>query len=342
MSTGPQLIYTGSVPYFALLLLLLFGSYGCSKRGEGDSAERAPAATEKAELATQDDAAPAAGGDLGYGEDARLFDSAADAVAEIVKSHPRVLGFGEFHKLNGSAPVRSALQRFASEIFDVVGPHSAHLVLETWSVDPSCGKKGKEVTRTVEKAIERPPETENEMQMLLRKAQSFGTASHVLAFSCEEYAALLGKDGLDTDALLTSVSAKLGQSASAALAHTAQDKMVLVYGGATHNNLFPYQGLEAWSYAPELAAREPGYVEIDLYVPELVEGDKLLQGEAWYPLLREARADKVILIRRDPKSYILLMRKGLAAETGQPAQPEQPAQPGSADGQNDGQQAKKK
>lgn len=310
----------------ALLLTLVFGLNSCSKATEAPSTieEPAPVPVPIGEI----DAAATGGGDLGYGDDARLFDSAAAAVAEILEDKPRIIGFGEFHKLSSSAPVRSALRRFADEIFDVVGPGSAHLVLETWRIDPSCGKQAQEVTRKVEKAIERPKETENEMQILMRKAQAFGTAGHVLQFSCKEYGALLKDDGLDTEALLTSVSAKLGDSATRALAETPADKMVAIYGGATHNDLFPYAGLEAWSYAPALAEAVAGYVEIDLYVPELVEGDALLAQEAWYPLLAQAREDKVILIRRDPRSYILIMRKAVAED-------------GLADGQNDGEQAKK-
>ena len=53
-------------------------------------------------------------------------------------------------------------------------------------------------------------------------------------------------------------------------------------------------------------------MEVDLYVPELIEGDTVLSNEAWYPLLKEAREDEVILIRRDLRSYILILRKAYA------------------------------
>lgn len=272
------------------------------------SEEAAPAsAPDSAQVKTE-------GGDLGYGEDARLFDSPAEAMKVILKSKPEIIGFGEFHKLESSAPVHSALRRFADEIIDVVGPHSGHLVLETWSVDPSCGAKGKAVTKKVEETIERPKENEGEMQTLMRKAQEHGIRGHVLQFSCDEYAALLGKDkkapGLDTEKLLETVSKKLGAQGLLASKSNPEDKLVLLYGGATHNDLFPYPGLEAWSYAQDLA-KESGasFMEVDLYVPELIEGDRLLSQEAWYPLLKEARPNQVILIRRDPTSHILLMRK---------------------------------
>ena len=113
------------------------------------------------------------------------------------------------------------------------------------------------------------------------------------------------------------MSDKLEEQTRQALKGSAPDKMVLVYGGATHNDLFPYQGIEHWSYGPAIAkATNDAYLEIDLYVPEFVENDAVLQKEAWYPLLKEARTDQVILVRRDPASFILILRKNLAGSHG--------------------------
>lgn len=288
---------------FAGLVLLVCA---CSSKKPDQPAEEAPVTT----IAPVPEGT---GGDLGYGDDARLFDSPADALTVILETQPAVVGFGEYHKLNDSAPVRSALDRFANDMFDQLGPKSAHLILETWSVSPKCGKKGKAVESQVQQSIQRPKETESEMATLARKAKSYGVAGHILEFGCDEYDGLLGKEGLNHDRLLETVSRKLGEQALAAHnSASAKDKLVVVYGGATHNDLTPYKGLEAWSYAKDVAAAtEGGFVEVDLYVPELVEGDELLAQEAWYPLMKEARDDQVILIRRDSHSYILLMRANL-------------------------------
>ena len=214
--------------------------------------------------------------------------------------------------------MQSALRRFADEMLDIVGPQTEHLILETWSLDPRCGAKGKAVTQKVEKAIKRPREVEGEMQTLMRKSKEHGIRGHVLSFSCDEYSGLLntkksdpgGKGALNAEKLLETVSKKLGEAALLAWRAKQSYKMVVVYGGATHNNLQPYPGLEAWSYAQELVTRSAArFVEVDLYVPELVAGDKLLSQEAWYPLLKEARKDQVILIRREDSSYILILRK---------------------------------
>jgi len=319
-----------------ILLSSLLLLSACSQRSDGKA--ELPASEARAQLPATEawDARPSSPqaqsqpNDLGYGEDVRLFDTPAQAVEEILKSKPRIIGFGEYHKLANSAPVQSALYRFANEIFDVLAPHSAHLILETWSIDPSCGAKAKAVTKVVEKTIQRPKETENEMQILLRKSQKFGVAGHVLPFSCDEYKALLSSKGLDTEKLLEVVSAKLGQEGKAAFAISPDPSMVLLYGGATHNNLTPYQGLEAWSYAQDLAAvSKSSFIEVDLYVPEFVEGDPILSQEAWYPLLKEARTTQVLLIRRSPSSFILLMRKALPMPAAQSATPSTEAPKGS-------------
>ena len=305
-----------------LALALVLSAAACSRDAakppqpsEAEAASKVEPAKSPPEAATE-----TTGGDLGYGDDARIFATPGEAittllgeVADSVK--PRVIGFGEYHKLTNSAAVHSALRRFAEEIFDAIANDSAHLVLETWQVDPSCGKQAQEVRKQVEKAIERPPETESEMAVLLRKMQRAGTAPHVLHFACEEYKALLSETGLDTEQLLTQISKKLEEETRKALALGPNNKLVLVYGGATHNNLFPYAGLEHWSFAKALAdATNQAYIEIDLYVPELVSGDPLLSQEAWYPLLAEARGDRVILIRRDPASYILILRKSYTGQ----------------------------
>ena len=89
-------------------------------------------------------------------------------------------------------------------------------------------------------------------------------------------------------------------------------KVVALYGGALHNDLFPLEGLEAFSYAAALQKLTGGrYAELDLYVPEYVQGDEAMRREPWYPLLRLADPQRVVLIERGARSYILLLQRGL-------------------------------
>ncbi len=311
---------------FVLACVLACSLTACSRdqKEPQQSSEISKSEPESEPKAEPEASTETTGGDLGYGNDARLFATPAEAIAAALDEFPnsvkpRVIGFGEYHKLTSSAAVHSALRRFADDMFDSLASKSAHLILETWQVDPSCGKQAQEVRKQVEKTIERPPETESEMTTLLRKMQKANVAPHILQFSCDEYKTLLDDEGLNTENLLTLISRKLEEQTRKALALGPENKLVLVYGGATHNNLFPYADLDKWSFAKALVdATNHAYIEIDLYVPELVAGDPLLSQEAWYPLLAEARNDQVILVRRDPASYILILRKGYETKEASP------------------------
>jgi hypothetical protein len=85
---------------------------------------------------------------------------------------------------------------------------------------------------------------------------------------------------------------------------------VVVYGGSLHNDRQPLRG---WRPTARRAGRRAGdgYVELDLYVPELVESDELLKTEPWFPLLARATG-KVVLVERSPRSYILLLPRTAA------------------------------
>jgi hypothetical protein len=250
----------------------------------------------------------------------REFQSLAEAMKEIVRSNPKVIGFGEFHQLEGSAAVKSALGRFTDAIFPELAPTTAHLILETWSVDPNCGKPAAKVEKTVRKDIERPKSTETELERLLKQAVQNKVGAHPLEFSCEEYKGLLDETGVNYERLLSAITNKLGEQARFGFERVAKnDKRVLLYGGSTHNDLYPAPGLEGWSYASGIATKSgQRYVEVDLYVPEYVEGNEVLSKEAWYPLLKRAHTDKVLLIERGPSSYIVILRKGLTQKPESP------------------------
>jgi len=49
------------------------------------------------------------------------------------------------------------------------------------------------------------------------------------------------------------------------------------------------------------------FVEVDLYLPELIDGQALYEAEPWYPLLAQAPPDKVLLIERAPHSWLAIL-----------------------------------
>ena len=243
--------------------------------------------------------------------------TAAAAMARLLEQvTPKVLGVGEVHLIAGGPRVRSALARFTDDMLAGLGGRATDLVVETWVTDGACGAAEKQVTSDVKATTERPPETETEITRLLRRARELRMKPRVMTMSCKQYKELRSKSGeVDYDRLLQLIGAELHRNVRAVLDGNP-GAAVLVYGGSLHNDRAPNEGVAAYSYGLALAGElGAGYVELDLYVPELVESDELLRAEPWFPLLARA-AGKVVLVERGPGSYILLLQRGVA-----PAQP---------------------
>ena len=88
----------------------------------------------------------------------------------------------------------------------------------------------------------------------------------------------------------------------------SDDKLVLLYGGALHNDLAPRAGREAFSFGPELKAHTGGrYVELDLIVPEFIKDTETWRALPWYSHFDPKRApEKTTLYNPSPGSYVLI------------------------------------
>jgi hypothetical protein len=242
---------------------------------------------------------------------AEKFDSPAGAVRAFLDHTTGVVAFGELHQTKTTAGVRSSIARFTDEILPVIAPRASHLIVETWISTGRCGETEKKVTADVGRTTERPAETENEIVRLLRRAKAMGIAPHVLDVDCHEYQALMGGDGaVDYDRLLTLTGQHLGRAIEQALAlpRPADRPLVLVYGGALHNDLAPNPELAKYSFGPAIDALTHGdYREVDLFVPELVDTMPALRGERWYAAWRPVRGRAgATLVRRQARSAVVL------------------------------------
>jgi hypothetical protein len=242
---------------------------------------------------------------------AESFPSVAAAVTTFLGDATGVVAFGELHQTAQTAGLRSTLARFTDEILPVIAPRTAHLIVETWVSNGNCGQAEKQVTAEVARTTERPAETENEIVRLLRRAKELGVAPHVLDVGCAEYRLLVGAGGgLDYDRLLTITGEHLGRAIGQALAlpRPPARPLVVVYGGALHNDLRPDPTLARYSFGPGIDALTNGaYREIDLYLPELVRTLPALRGEPWYRVWRRARPGPgAVMIRRSARSAIIL------------------------------------
>jgi hypothetical protein len=135
---------------------------------------------------------------------------------------------------------------------------------------------------------------------------------HVMTMPCKAYQEVRSKSGeVDYDKLLRLIGSELHRNVRAAL-DAREQATVVVYGGSLHNDREPNEGVAPYSYGVRLAAElGDGYVELDLYVPELVEKDETLKAEPWFPLLERTAPDKVVLVERGPGSYILLLQRSV-------------------------------
>jgi hypothetical protein len=243
---------------------------------------------------------------------ARSAPTAADAVSALVGGAGGVVAFGEVHVDAATAGTRSALARFTDEILPVLAGRAAHLVVETWVARGDCGETEARVTKDIERTTERPPETESEIVRLLRRAKESGVVPHILEIGCDEYRAISGSDGgaVDYDRLLTITGRALATAIhkAALLPRPPGRPLVLVYGGALHNDLHPQAALAAYSFGPDVSAFMHGaYREIDLYVPALVERLPALRAERWFPVWqRAAKPERATIIERSARSAIVL------------------------------------
>lgn len=225
---------------------------------------------------------------------------------------PRVLAVGEYHEVRGAPKVRSALDHFTGELLPLLAPRAGALIAETWMTNGRCGAVEAKATAQVEKVTQRPETTEDELTTMLTRAFDLGFANHILVLSCDEYASMLDEAGQ----LDAAKSLKLVRDKVEAKALEARDKgeggtapkVLLLYGGAVHNDLHPTELWEDYAFGPSLAqALDGGYVELDLLVPEFVARDDELAALPWFgPALEAARAGSTVLVQPQPGVYQLL------------------------------------
>jgi hypothetical protein len=216
----------------------------------------------------------------------------------------KVYAVGEYHPRAGMA-MQTPLAWFTGEIMALLVPRSRHVVIETWS-DPGCTIASRRVQAEVASTIGRPASTSAELSALVQASQRNQLATHGLPISCIEHGALLDPTGrVDFLRLLELVTEKLEATTRALV---DDDRAVIVYGGALHNDLYPRWPLADLSYARPLARElRGGVVELDLIVPEVVAPLAMVRLEPWFPLLGRAAPGRVVVWQRGPASFVVIL-----------------------------------
>jgi hypothetical protein len=239
----------------------------------------------------------------------------ARAWAAIDLTHTDVLAVGEYHETSDAPRVPSALKRFTRTLLPalVASGHAPRSVIaETWMVSGRCGEVERQATSAVEETTNRPQSTEDELTSLLDRTYALGAKNHILIIGCDDYRSMLDDAGaLDAEASLRLVRRKVEAKALElrdAAEGGVEGKLLLLYGGALHNDVAPAPTWAPYSFGPALVEATGGrYTEVDLLVPEYVEGDDDLRREAFFaPAMALAKKGQTVLIHPRPSVYLLL------------------------------------
>ena len=255
------------------------------------------------------------------------FRSATKALNDVIRlTKPSIIGFGEFHQSKNDTGVRSAIARFSQNLLPTLAPHASDLVVETWQ-PLGCGKTEEKAVAEIKEVIERPKQTESEVVQLIKKAKTLDVQPHILKVTCNDYEQLFNNDAgtMDLYEMLVLVGRLLKEKAEeiyhyrnkekqkAKPAPKRVEKMILIYGGAVHNDPHPDAGWDEVAFGPNIFKATKGkYLEIDLYVPEFIEKNPMMKEEKWYPLFeKHASTEKVVVIKRNNDAYTLIFKRGV-------------------------------
>jgi hypothetical protein len=248
------------------------------------------------------------------------FKTARAAFDRVLERLPVVLAVGEYHEIEGGPKVKSAISRFTHELLPALEGKATSLVVETWMTNGRCGEVEKAAVAQVKKVTQRPETTEDEVTTLMDKAYAQGIANHILIVDCDEYRAMLNaQGGLDAEKSLLLVRRKVEEKALEVREKKEgglPGKVLILYGGALHNDLHPLEGWESYSFGPALSgAIDGGYVELDLVVPEFGANDDDLVKEKWFaPALKLAGTNLTVLVAVHPEVYAIVFPRKKAAK----------------------------
>ncbi len=229
----------------------------------------------------------------------------------VLRGQPRVLAIGEAHAQEGTTGIRSSTRRFAEQLLPLLSGKSKHIVIELLLAN--CTKKTVEsVAKTQAPVTEHQAKgNQNEFLTLGKYAQRLGIEPQALAPDCKEYdSAAAAADGVAR--LLSLVARETQRAVEALLAKPeASNELILTYGGALHNDLYPRPGQEGWSFGPQLAAASQGrYFELDLIVPEFVKDTEVWRAQPWFAAFdREHLTNETLLFRPAPSAFALIFPK---------------------------------
>lgn len=267
------------------------------------------------------DATPCASAPIDGGRtlDCFRFASTEDAFKWVLAHDPQILAIGEAHAQKGTE-VASTTKRFTDTLLPIVAPRASDVVVELWAPDPKCQKEVTAVASAQKPVTTTQASTnQNEYVTLGTRSKELGMTPWLLRPTCDDFTTLANA-GEDAVGKMLGLVKRLTQQKLVQLwerakgqagdAGASKPKMVLAYGGAMHNDLFPAPETKEWSFGPELAtATTDGYVELDLIVPELVKDTATWQKLPWYAPHKAdpGPKDRATLYRNGARSFTIML-----------------------------------
>jgi hypothetical protein len=239
------------------------------------------------------------------------FGDAARAFAHVIElEKPRVLAIGEAHAPKGSENIDSSTKRFREGMLPQLEKKATDIVVEVMMPAQGCAPVEKKVVEKVEKPVTSGQRTtnKNEFVELANRAKALGVQPWALMPSCEQYKEITaaGDDGVIK--MLTLIAQLTRERVETQLGKRGADAMVVAYGGALHNDLFPAPERKAWSFGPALSEAVGGrYVALEILVPEYIKDNDTWKRLPWYPHYDKGKnPGKATLFRTAPRSYVLI------------------------------------
>lgn len=236
------------------------------------------------------------------------FSTPDRALAAALLDGVRVIGFGEAHAPSDYVG-RSTVRRFAEELLPGLAPRSKHLLVELLVPPNGCEQQRQAVQAESDSITEGQAEqNQSEYVELGHAAQRHGVVPDVLRPTCADMAAIADAE-IRVLAIMETIASLSLTVTERWLTEPGEERpLLLLYGGALHNDVSPRPNLENWSYGPRLIELSADrYVEVDLVVPELVRDSESWQKFAWYDAVRSLPAGHgTTLVRAGERSFALV------------------------------------
>jgi hypothetical protein len=176
----------------------------------------------------------------------------------------------------------------------------------------ACRVEAKAAAKEQEVVTERQAKTDqSDFVALAAAASGFGIRPHPLRPTCEDLGRIAGAG---PDVVLESLAVVTRLSVEALTALVAEhekhhdERLIVGYGGAMHNDVTPRAGREQWSFGPTLRGRTSGrYVELDLIAPEAITDSPTWRALPWVEGFDpKSHPTSARLLAPDPNAFVLV------------------------------------